>query len=162
MMNCASPPNPIDRLLGIAERLRAAGDCEDADWLRVAVMRHIETNESLDRGLGVVGNLGRSPRFDYLRRERNRHLADALECLGGEYARLADEVARFEARIFPTWKHRPDPTRDWSPARTAIHRAFRAMDTVPATVGGLQKALSENKLNHPLFRVRQRSHNGAP
>jgi hypothetical protein len=144
-MTCAAThTNPIDRILSIAERLRAAGDYEDADWIKTAVMRHIKKNESLDRGLGLVGTLGRSPRFDYMRRERNGHLAEALDCLGGDYARLAEEIICFESRFLTAWKHRADAPHDWSPTRTAIHRAFRVgMSNVPATAGGLQKALSE-------------------
>jgi hypothetical protein len=39
---------------------------------------------------------------------------------------------------------------DWSPGRTAIHRAFRCMEVVPATVGGLQKALNETNCTPPV------------
>lgn len=142
-MICAAPPaNPIDRLLGIAERLRGLEDTENADWLHEAVMRHVEAGELIDRALGLSGNLGRSPRFDYLRRERNRHLDEALHHIGGEYARLATEIHRFETRILPAWRHRHDPPGDWPPVRVAIHRAFRVGIAVPASADGLRKALA--------------------
>lgn len=141
-MIVATPPaNPIDRLLAITERLRALNDTENADWLSAAVMRHVESNELLDRALGLSGNLGRSPRFDYLRRERNHYLAEALRCAGGEYTQLAAEIQLFENRLLNVWQHRADPPRDWQPVRVAIHRAFRVGATVPATAGGLRKAL---------------------
>lgn len=142
-MICAAPPaNPIDRLLGIAERLRALDDTENADWLLGAVMRHVESGELIDRVFGLSGNLGRSPRFDYLRRERNRYLAEALRCVGGEYVRLAAEITLYECRILSAWRHRPDPPHDWPPIRVAVHRAFRVGMTVPASVDGLRKALA--------------------
>lgn len=140
--SAAQPANPIDRLLDIAERLRGSGDTENAEWLREAVMRHIETGELIDRALGLSGNLGRSPRFDYLRRERNRHLDEALRHVGGEYARLAAEIHRFETRLLPAWRHRHDPAGDWQPVRVAIHRAFRVGMAVPASADGLRKALA--------------------
>lgn len=141
-MTCAAQhANPIDRLLGIAERLRALDDTESADWLRGAVMRHVESEELIDRALGLSGNLGRSPRFEYLRRERNRHLAEALRCVGGDYAKLAAEIQLFKNRLFNVWQHRADPPSDWQPVRLAIHRAFRIMEVVPATVEGLRLAL---------------------
>lgn len=142
-MICAAPPaNPIDRLLGIAERLRAVDDTESADWLRDAVMRHVESGELIDRVFGLSGNLGRSPRFDYLRRERNRYIAEALRCVGGEYVRLAAEIRLFENRLLNVWQHRIHPPPDWPPVRVAIHRAFRVGMTVPASVDGLRKALA--------------------
>lgn len=142
-MICAAPhANPIDRLLGIAEQLHGLGDAENADWLRAAVMRHVETSELIDRVLGLSGNLGRSPRFDYLRRERNRHLDEALRNVDGEYARLAAEINCFERRILPAWRHRHDPPDDWPAVRVAIHRAFRIGMAVPATADGLRKALT--------------------
>lgn len=142
-MICATPPaNPIDRLLCIAERLRGIDDAENADWLREAVMRHVETGELIDRALGLSGNLGRTPRFDYMRRERNRHLDEALRHVGGEYARLVAEIHCFETRILPAWRHRHDSPGDWPPVRVAIHRAFRVGMAVPATADGLRKALS--------------------
>jgi hypothetical protein len=142
-MICAAPPaNPIDRLLGIVERLRGLDDTGDANWLREAVMRHVESGELIDRAFGLSGSLGRSPRFDYLRRERNRHLEEALRHVGGEYARLVAEINCFETRILPAWRHRHDPLGDWPPVRAAIHRAFRVGMTVPATADGLRKALS--------------------
>lgn len=141
-MICAAPPaNPIDRLLGIAERLRALDDTENADWLRDAVMRHVESGELIDRAFGLSGNLGRSPRFDFLWRERNRYLAEALRCVGGEYTQLAAEIQLFKNRLLNVWQHRADPPREWPPVRVAIHRAFRVGATVPATAGGLRKAL---------------------
>lgn len=142
-MICAAPhTNPIDRLLRIAERLRGLDDAENADWLMTAVMRHVETGELIDRALGLSGNLGRSPRFDYLRRERNRHLDEALRNVGGEYARLVAEIDYFETRILPAWRGRHDPPGDWTPVRAAIHRAFRVGMKVPATADGLRKALT--------------------
>lgn len=142
-MICVAPhANPIDRLLVIAERLRALDDTENADWLTEAIMRHVETGELIDRAFGLSGNLGRSPRFDYLRRERNRHLDEALRNVGGEYARLVAEIRCFETRLLPVWQHRHDPPGDWTPVRVAIHRAFRVGITVPATADGLRKALS--------------------
>ncbi|MDO9010777.1 MAG: hypothetical protein Q7U78_03060 [Gallionella sp.] len=144
MICAALPANPIDRLLGIAERLRALDDTENADWLRSAVMRHVETGELIDRAFGLSGNLGRSPRFDYLRRERNRHLEEALHHVGGEYARLAEEICRFESRLLPMWRHRLEAPGDWSPVRVAIHRAFRVCATVPTSTCGLRKALTSD------------------
>lgn len=142
-MICAAPSaNPIDRLLGIAEHLRALDDTENADWLRDAAMRHVASGESIDRALGLSGNLGRSPRFDYMRRERNRYLAEALRYVGGEYARLAKEIELYECRILPAWRHRSDPPHDWPPVRAAIHRAFRVGMAVPASIDGLRKALA--------------------
>lgn len=141
-MTCAAThANPIDRLLDIAERLRGLDDHESADWLRAAVMQHVESNELLDRALGLSGSLGRSPRFDYLRRERNHHLAEALRCVGGDYAQLAAEIQLFKNRLLNVWQHRTDPPHDWLPVRAAIHRAFRVGMTVPASSDGLRKAL---------------------
>lgn len=142
MIYAAPHTNPVDRLLDIAERLRALDDAGNADWLRAAVMRHVETGELIDRALGLSGNLGRSPRFDYLRRERNRHLDEALRNIGDEYARLAAEIQRFESRLLPAWRHRHETPGNWPPVRVAIHRAFRVGIAVPSSADGLRKALA--------------------
>jgi hypothetical protein len=134
--------NPIDSLVRIAEQLRSAGDMAHAEWIDTAITRHIETGDSLDRALGLSGSLGRSPRFAYLRRERGRHLADALRHLGDDLPRLADEIKRFETRVLRALRCRSSPPADWSPARVAIHRAFLVGLSVPASVDGLRKALA--------------------
>lgn len=135
--------NPIDRLTLAAELLQPA-DPELAQWLAVAIDAHVREGASLDRALGLSGNLGRSPRFEILRRERDRHLAVALAHLGGDYARLADEVNRFELRLWPAWRYRAERDPRWSPARCAVFEALRVGMAVPATVPGLRKTLAEN------------------
>lgn len=135
--------NPIDRLLCIAEELRLClGDNDQAHWLLDACQRHIEGGESLDRSLGLTGALGRSPRFEYLRRERNRHLAEALWNLFGDYRLLAGEIKCYELRVPRTCRQRKDTAPDWTPARAAIHAAFRVGIGVPTTADGLRKALA--------------------
>ncbi|MBD5805340.1 hypothetical protein AZOA_47930 [Azoarcus sp. Aa7] len=110
----------------------------------MAIDAHVRDGESLDRALGLAGTLGRSPRFEILRRDRNHHLVLALAHLGGDYARLADEVARFELRLWPAWRYRTEHDPLWSPARRAVFAAFRVGVPVPCTVPGLRKALAEN------------------
>lgn len=135
--------NPIDRL-ALAVGLLQPADPDLANWLAMAIDAHVRDGESLDRALGLAGSLGRSPRFEILRRERNHHLTLALTQLGGDYARLADEVARFELRLWPTWRYRTERDPMWSPARGAVFEAFRVGVPVPGTVPGLRKALAEN------------------
>ena len=143
MLRLTPQENPIDRLLCIAEELRLClGDIDQAQWLLDACQRHIEGGASLDRSLGLTGTLGRSPRFEYLRRERNRHLAEALRDLYGDFRLLADEIQRYELRVPRAWRHRKEPAPDWTSARVAIHAAFRVGIGVPATADGLKKTLA--------------------
>lgn len=146
MMPRFTPPeNPIDSLLIIAEQLRCLDDAQHADWLMFAIRQHIDAGESMDRALGLAGSLGRSPRFEYLRRERNRYLAGALWQLDGDYRLLAAEIGRFERRLLPAWRHRKEPDPEWSAGRIHIHAAFRAGIAVPATADGLRKALAADE-----------------
>lgn len=135
--------NPIDRLFCIAEQLRLClGDIDQAQWLRDACLRHIEVGASLDRSLGLTGTLGRSPRFEYLRRERNRNLVDALRELYGDFRLLADEIRRYKLRVPSVLRYRKEPASDWTSARVAIHAAFRVGIGVPATADGLRRTLA--------------------
>lgn len=134
--------NPIDRLLIIAEELRLClGDEERAAWLLEAIRRHTEGGVPFDKALGLSGELGRNARFEYLWRERNRHLVKALSHYGSDYRLLAGEIVRFKGRLWDAWQYRAEPAPDWTPARVAIHAAFRVGLKVPATAAGLRKAL---------------------
>lgn len=135
------PGNPIDLLVRIAGQLRCLDDAALADWLEGAVLRHIEDGTSLDHALGLAGTLGRSPRFEVLRRVRDQHLKDALWHLGGNFIALAQEAERYALRLASVWRHRAEPAPEWSPARKAVHAAFQTGLRVPQTADGMRKAL---------------------
>lgn len=142
MTGCAAPENPIDRLQIVVEQLRVGGADEEADWLDAALARHIRTGESLDVLLGLAGRLGRSPRFGYLLRQRNFHLREALWHCDGDRHRLAEEIARFETRLWPRWRYQTEADPAWPATRREIFAAFRIMpSSVPSTADGLRKAL---------------------
>lgn len=136
----ALPENPIDRLY-LAADLVGMVDADLAQWLQGAIAEHVGSGTSMDRALGLAGSLGRSPRFEYLRRERDSHLAAALAHLGGDFCALASEASAFERRIWPAWRYRDAPDPAWPPVRRILHAAFRLGLRVPATVDGLRRAL---------------------
>lgn len=142
--------NPIDRLVQAADLLQPS-DPELAQWLAQAIDAHVRDGESLDRALGLSGNLGRSARFEVLRRERDRHLAEALAQLDGAYNRLASEITCFERRVWPAWRYRESPDPMWTSVRRCVFEAFRVGLRVPATVPGLLKALDENRTTRVPF-----------
>lgn len=142
MTGGAAPENPIDRLQIVVEQLRIVGADDDAVWLDDALARHIRTGESFDALLGLAGRLGRSPRFGYLLRQRNFHLREALWHCDGDLHRLAEEIARFETRLWPRWRYQAEADPTWPAVRREIFAAFRIMpSSVPSTADGLRKAL---------------------
>jgi hypothetical protein len=135
--------NPIDWLLGVVDKLRRV-DRDDAALLEAVVRRHINSGDSIDHGLGLSGDLGRSPRFNYSRRERKHHISEALRCVNGDYKELAAEIYRYRACYFDAWRPRPEPAPEWAPVRASIHLAFRTNINIPRSISGLRKVVSEN------------------
>lgn len=134
-------PNPLDRLLAVAHAARAS-DPDGAVWLEEIAERHVATGESLDRLTGTSGQLGRSPRFQVLRRRRDQSLARALDDLAGNFASLAREIEYFETRIPRPQREAPTPDPKWPAYRAAIHQAARTGLALPRTRDGLRRALS--------------------
>lgn len=130
--------NPIDRLAMVVEQLRAIGDDESADWLWHGVERYIQHEVPLGDSLALSGKLGRSPRYAFLRRQRDYHLREGLWLVDGNLSRLADEIGKYE-RLPYLRRQKPDPF--WSPARLEIHNAARIGIGLPATRKGLREAL---------------------
>lgn len=133
--------NPIDRLAMVVELLCIIGDAESANWLWQGVEAYIRNDTPLGESLGLSGKLGRSPRYAYLRRLRDEALREALDILGGNYSRLATEIANFETRV-PAWvRHATTPPDDWPQERKAIHRANATGLQLPTSRKGLREAL---------------------
>lgn len=131
--------NPVDRFHIVIEQLKAIGDDENAAWLAHAIAEYLRGETPLGDSLGLTGKLGRSPRYAYLRRQRDQHLRDALWALDGNLSRLADEISKYE-RIPYLRRQKQDPF--WSAARIAIHQASLVGIVLPATRKGLRQTLN--------------------
>lgn len=134
------PENPIRRVR-IAARLLREHHGELAAWLETAVQEHIRQGTDMDKALGFAGTLGRTPRFDVLRVQRNRLLSRALRHLHGDMRALHREVLLYLERVPEHLKDRQQPDMNWTAARRLIHRAHRQGLGLPATLDGLRKAL---------------------
>ena len=139
--------NPVGRLLEIGTVLERSGAKELADWLLAGVRAHISAGESLDKTLGLAGDLGRSPRYQYLLAQRNRHLAQALRLAGGDLQCLEREVVAFESRVCPVWQLRDAPPADWPALKVTLWNAYRVGIPVPRTAKGLRLALGNGTLS---------------
>lgn len=133
---------PIDRLHAVVAIVQTCSP-ELSSWLSDALEDHIRLGNSIDYGLGLVGHLGRSPRFKYLERQRAIHLEAALAALGGDVHRLAQEVRSFE-EVPAVERGAPEPRPHWQPWRRHIHAAARLGLKVPSSVPGLEKAIAKN------------------
>jgi hypothetical protein len=131
--------NPIDRLAMVVEQLRLLGDEESADWLWRGVDSYIRHEIPISESLGLTGMLGRSPRYAYLRRQRDQHLRDALWDLDGNLSRLENEIGKYECLPFLR-RQKPDPM--WSVARRSIHEAALVGIGLPSTRKGLRAAFN--------------------
>lgn len=134
------PENPIRRVR-IAARLLREKHGELAAWIEAAVQEHIQQGTDMDKALGFSGTLGRTPRFDVLRLQRNRLLSRALLHLHGDMRSLHREVLLYLERVPAYRKDQPLPDMSWSAARRLIHRASHQGLGLPATLDGLRKAL---------------------
>lgn len=132
---------PVERLI-LASALLREVDPGLGQWLADAIHQHVHEGELLDHALGLSGELGRSPRFAFLRRQRNHLLSQALAGLEGDLERLATEIQRFETRVPAHVREASQPPADWPGWRKAIHAAGRLGLALPNTARGLRKTLA--------------------
>lgn len=134
------PCSPIRRMR-IAARLLRGHHRELALWLENAVQRHVHDGTDMDHTLGFAGVLGRTPRFDTLRAQRNRLLSRALVHLHNDVRALHREVWLYTERVPLVLRERTEPDPSWHAARRLVHRAHQLGLGVPNTLDGLRKAL---------------------
>lgn len=144
---------PIEKLIRVCELLHQA----DPDLGRLfadALHQHIFDDVSLDKALGLSGI--HRPRYAYLRRLRDAHLAQALAGLGGELKRLETEIATYKTRVPSHVREAPLAPADWPDWRKALHAAARLGVGLPGSRTGLKK---RPELSPPLPSSRPASEN---
>lgn len=133
--------NPLDDLVDIAVILNERDDPR-AVWLLRAIVDHINSETPLDVSLGLAGGRGRSPRFEWRKRQRDHFLRQALQALGGNHAALAVEIRHYRARIPKRQQQESRPAEHWPLHLKSIHMAARVGMGLPETRGGVHAALS--------------------
>lgn len=124
----------VERLLTAAEIIARHGDRATSEWFAGAVDRWLCHQFSLEDALSLSspGPGQRSARTAYQRAQRDHHLrlafAEIDATLGpcARCERLAGEISRFMAIIWPRWRDRPAPPEDASKLRHHLFMAAKA------------------------------------
>jgi len=140
----AAPENPIDWLMGIAERMRLVlGDDEGAALLQQAIDAHVRAGVPLDETLGLSGNgTGRSPRWRIIDRQQAVLIREALWLCEGNKASLARQIKHYKASKLNLYANR-EPPPGWPPVLRLIHAACRLKEA-PDTGQGIGYLLARN------------------
>lgn len=119
-------------------------------WLEKGILRAIRSGDRLDVALGLcaAGQDGLQRRL--LMRQRNQHLAEALDGVAIDdqisswqrCLRLAPEVRRF-MRTWPTTKKLSAPPADWPTYKKCLWRAACTDLALPESAHGLRRAVEQ-------------------
>lgn len=143
--------NPLDILGSIAGEYVARGDPRGAWLMRGLRLYVFDDEKSLDAVLGLSGRLGRSPRNEWLRRQRDHYLWQALQALDGNYGHLAENIRSYFHRKPAVDRAQMEPRQDWTKDMQAIHRAAHVCKKLPVTAKHLREILSDEPPPVPFF-----------
>jgi len=110
-----------------------------ADWLTAGVAGFLDGEPlALALGLAAAGPGHASARHEFLARVRDHHLYEAHRLTGGPspWSRslaLAREIRRFEATVWPRWRHCDAPPEGASGLRRALFAAFKTGLEIPGS-----------------------------
>ncbi len=129
---------PIENLLKLQEAARdGAVSPEVAAWFSQGIEDYLSRQGPLDECLNLTGKVGQRKALTiYLAHTRNYHLKQAWELLEADspWQRsvcLAEEVLRFETRIWTRWSDLPEPPIGSSELRSHLFHAFRTGIDIP-------------------------------
>lgn len=120
-------------------------------WLEKGILRAIRSGDSLDAclGLSAVGQDSLQRRL--LMRQRNQHLADALDAVALDdrvsrwqrCLRLAPEVQRFMGLTWRQTKSLSAPLDEWPTFKKCLWHAACTDCALPETAHGLRRAVEK-------------------
>lgn len=124
----------VERLLVAAEAIDRHADPETARWFARAIDRWLNHGFALEDSLGLAspGPGQRSARTRYVRQLRDHHLQAAYAEIDAGLGpcprceRLAAEISRFMAIIWPRWRDLAEPPDDASNLRRHLFMAAKA------------------------------------
>ncbi len=118
------------------------------EWLLKGVLASARRGVPLDEALGLAGGGARTLRRRLLTRRRDAHLADALAAVavGDEPTdwercrRLAVEIRRFKAAVWPRARKWDAPPTDWPAWKAALFHAAQIGIELPDSPDALSAA----------------------
>lgn len=120
-------------------------------WLEKGILRAIRSGDSLDACLGLRASGQDSLQRRLLMRQRNQHLADALDAVALDdrvsrwqrCLRLAPEVRQFMSLTWRRTKSLSAPLDEWPTFKKCLWRAACTDLTLPETAHGLRHAVEQ-------------------
>jgi len=140
-MNCN---DPLKLLIEVIEGDDGRLSVEASQWFRHALMKHMETGESLEYCLRLKEpwNTGQSVVKQYQYRKRNQYIAEALVLLEARNIKspakqLAKEVIRFDRRVLPRLQFQDRQPESFSELDMLLFRVFDTGLNIPESAHGL-------------------------